>query len=83
MTAHYTHDDSSRVLALPDLTDGQTFDANAPTSPAEREDGADGATEPTDAAARLEAFKAAFSALTNGERKTACKWIAEQKKETN
>ncbi len=81
MTAHYTHDDSSRVLALPDLTDGQTIDADAPASHAGRTDGADGATMPTGAAARLEAFKAAFRALTGEERKTAAEWMANQQGE--
>ena len=85
MTRHYFHESETAlrgaVAALPDviaLPDGQSIDENAPTSPAEREDGADGSTAPTDAAARLEAFKAAFRALTGEERKAASRWIAEQ-----
>lgn len=83
MTRHYYHESEaalqSAVAALPSISiDGADADADAPTSPAGRTDGADGATMPTDAAARLEAFKAAFRALTGEERKAASRWIAEQ-----
>ena len=85
MTAHYFHARTDALATavgnLPALmaeTEGQNIDADAPTSPAEREDGTGGATMPANAATRLEAFKAAFRALAAGERKAAAAWMATQ-----
>ena len=44
--------------------------------PVESEDAADSTTTPSSAGTRLEAFYAAFAALSPAERKTAAKWIA-------
>ena len=68
MAAYYTHQDGAGVLALPDLTDPAAITLDAATSPAEHE-----------AKSRLEAFKMAFLALTEEDRESAMKWIAENR----
>ena len=95
MTAHYFHARTdalaNAVGKLPALT-GETADADAidaetvadaPASPVGRETATDGAATLADAAARLQAFKAAFEAMTAAERETAAQWIDEQRNPTN
>ena len=82
MTRHYfhEHEDALRgtVAALPDIT-GVTIDAEAATSPAERTDAPTDTEPPTDADTRLQAFKAAYMALTDAARTAAATWIDEQR----
>ena len=79
MTAHYFHARTdalaNAVGNLPAITTGETIDAEASTSSVENEDAADRQLHHQ---ARLEAFYAAFAALSPAERKTAVKWIAGQ-----
>ncbi len=81
MTAHYFHAKTdalaNAVNTLPAVM-GDTIDAEAATSPAEREDADGQATTPPSGETRLEAFYAAYTALTAEERETAMAWIAEQ-----
>ena len=87
MTAHYFHARTdalaNAVGNLPALmgeaidTDSAEIDAEPSESPVESEDAADSTTTtPSNAGTRLEAFYAAFAALSPAERKTAAKWIA-------
>ena len=50
---------------------GETIDAEAATSPAERTDAPTDAEPQTDAETRLRAFKAAYRALQDADRETA------------
>ncbi len=82
MTAHYFHARTdalaNAVGNLPAIT-GETIDADAATSPAEQTDAADNTTTPPSTETRLEAFYAAFTALSPAGRKTAAKWIRQQR----
>ena len=82
MTAHYFHARTdalaNAVGNLPTIT-GETIDAEAATSPAERADAPTDAEPPTDAGTRLQAFKAAYMALTDADRQAAAAWIDEQR----
>ena len=82
MTAHYFHARTdalaNAVGNLPAIT-GETIDAEAATSPAERTDAPTDAEPPTDAETRLQAFKAAYMALTDADRQAAAAWIDEQR----
>jgi len=86
MTAHYFHARTdalaNAVGKLPSITDGtadaDAIDVEAATSPAERTDAPTGTEPQTDAETRLQAFKAAFDALTPAERETAASWIEEK-----
>ena len=81
MTRHYFHEQESAlttaVAALPDVT-GSAIDAEAATSTAGREDAAQDAETPSDAKTRLEAFYAAFRALSPDDRKAAAAWATKQ-----
>lgn len=78
MTAHYFHARTdalaNAVGNLPAIT-GETIDADATESPAERTDAPTDAETPTRPGTRLQAFKAAFDALTAQERIKALQWI--------
>ena len=63
-------DPVAAVGNLPTIT-GETIDADAATSPAERTDAPTDADLPTDAETRLQTFKAAYMALTDADRETA------------
>lgn len=82
MTAHYFHARTdalaNAVGNLPSLM-GETIDAEATTSPAEREEAADEVMTPSNATDALRAFYAAFAALSPGEREAAKRWTAKQK----
>ena len=82
MTAHYFHARTdalaNAVGNLPAIT-GETIDADAATSPAERTDAPPDAEPQTDAETRLRAFKAAYMALTDADREAAAAWIAERR----
>ena len=83
MTAHYFHARTdalaNAVGSLPAITGG-AIDAEASTSPVEREDAARGIEAHPDAETRLAAFYAAFRALSPDERERAAKWTAEEVK---
>ena len=85
MTAHYFHAQTDAIAdaiyKLPVLTGETTdiIDVEASVSPVEREDAPSGTTTPPDAETRLEAFYAAFTALSPDERKTAAKWMTQQR----
>ena len=85
MTAHYFHARTdalaNAVGNLPALM-GETIDAEAATSPAERTDAPTDTEPPTDAETRLRTFKAAYMALTDADRQAAAAWIAEQNRAT-
>lgn len=78
MTAHYFHARTdalaNAVGNLPALM-GETIDADATESNAERTDAPTDAETPTKPGTRLQAFKAAFDALTEQERIKALQWI--------
>lgn len=85
MTEHYTHEDGSAVLALPDFSKRTQGAANIPTaipfasSPqAEPEGGAAGAERPT-ARLSFEELKAAFAGLTKKQRSELLREIGNEK----
>ena len=67
-----SRDDSAAILSalgnLPAIT-GETIDADAATSPTERTDAPTDAEPQTDAETRRRAFKAAYMALTDANRR--------------
>lgn len=81
MTAHYFHARTdalaNAVGNLPAVIGGE-IDAGARTSPPERAEATAGATTAQETKTRLEAFYAAYDALTEKERKAAKRWIAER-----
>ncbi len=79
MTAYYTHQDGAGALALPDLTDPEAIAQNAATNPVGREAITVQLQGEANEETRLGAFKAAFCALSDEERETAIKWIAENR----
>lgn len=83
MTAYYTHEDGAGALALPDLTDPAVIAMEAATSPTGRETTEGLPLGESGEKSRLEAFKAAFLALTTVERESAEKWIAENRNTVN
>ena len=82
MTRHYFHEQETAlratVAALPDITNGDTTDVEAATSPAGRADAPTDTETRPDAETRLQAFYAAFRALAPDERAAARRWIAKQ-----
>ena len=91
MTRHYFHGSETAlrgaVAALPNVIhqspDGQATAINAATSPTGRETAEVLPLGESGEKSRLEAFKAAFLALTTVERDSAEKWIAENRNTVN